>query len=1098
MRHSFVQARAAAVAAVLALVAPTVALAQGATTTGTVRGVVTGPAGRLMADVTVIATNQETGVRRATISRSGGEYRISFLDPGVYTIKAQIIGYRPVQTPNVRISLGALEKLDFELTETATQLSTVKVTAEIAPLMETAKTGSNTRISADQISEIPLNGRNYRDLVKLTPGMSDVGSSGSGGGQSIGGGRPGSSNIMMDGTNNNESFFGGDARGGDRAPFSYSVETVKEIQVITNAVDVELGSFTGGAVNAVTKSGTNKWSGSTWMYGRADKMFGANTTGVDFLGRDATNFERQQYGVQISGPIIKDKFHFLLNFERQTGYDPRLVFVGTNADASVRASGINQDTLTNFFNIAQSKYGLTLRPEAGNFAANTDESAIFARFDWQLNDIHHATMRVNRSETNLSNDRLFISPTSTELRSNAGDNTDKSTSAVFALTSVFRNASNEMRLQYAEVRKPRPSYNTAQFSNPISQVRINNINSVLSDGSSILTSLFFGSDPVLHANLLSTNLVEFVDNLRFTLGSHNVKFGMNFTATDVYNKFRNNELGSWTFNSMSDFENQIPTSYSRSVPYPGRASIVDAQFRYFEYALYAQDEWQINPKLFVTYGLRMDGVKAPDRPVNNPTLTALFPYLNVANLPTAAGNVSPRIGLTWDPSGNGSQLVRFSTAFIYGRNPYVTLSNAFVNNGISQSAISCTGAAIPSPDFAIFGANPGAIPGACVGSSAAPAAATINVFEKDYQQAYTWKTNVAYDRELAPGWRVSVEGVVGAVRNNFLVQDDNLNPVPFFTELGGIPVFVDPNTITTTNGAVNSNNSRRTTQFGRVLVHRSIGSTLIRQGWIELRGRGSWGALYAQFTLDNSADNGSLSCCITNSMFNAARYAGNPNNYEDQWASPDFQRQHTLVVSPTFYLPLGIRASGVFTARSGIPWTPQFAFDIQGTGSANTRSYIPTEGEIFFGGSTPGFTAPLPMGTNSTGAGSADQRNQLDQIINNTPCVSGVRGRIALRNSCRNPDLVTLDARLSKSFTYRGQTLELTFDWFNLGNAINTAWGRFVTVSGNNQQLLIPRGFDPASKRFTYQVNPTFGQATPLDIGQTLQQQIQLGLKYSF
>ena len=204
------------------------------------------------------------------------------------------------------------------------------------------------------------------------------------------------------------------------------------------------------------------------------------------------------------------------------------------------------------------------------------------------------------------------------------------------------------------------------------------------------------------------------------------------------------------------------------------------------------------------------------------------------------------------------------------------------------------------------------------------------------------------------------------------------------------------------------------------------------------------------------------------------------------------------MISPTFYFPLGIRASGVFTARSGIPWTPQFAFDIQGTGSANTRSYIPTEGEIFFGGSTPGFTAPLPMGTNSTGAGAADQRNLLDQIINNTPCVSGVRGRIALRNSCRNPDLVTLDARLSKSFTYRGQTLELTFDWFNLGNAINTAWGRFVTVSGNNQALLIPRGFDPASKRFTYQVNPTFGQATPLDIGQTLQQQIQLGLKYSF
>ena len=1096
MRLSFVRVRTAAAAAVLALVVPALALAQGATTTGTVRGIVTGPARKLMADVTVIATNQETGVRRATISRSGGEYRIGFLDPGLYTIKAQIIGYRAVQTPNVRIGLGSLEKLDFELTEAATQLSTVKVTAEIAPLMETSKTGSNTRINAEQISEIPLNGRNYRDLVKLTPGMSDVGNAGSGGGQSIGGGRPGSSNILMDGTNNNEGFFGGDARGGDRAPFSYSVETIKEIQVITNAVDVELGSFTGGAVNAVTKSGTNKWSGSAWMYGRADQMFGAKTTGVDFLGRDPTNYERRQYGVQISGPIIKDKFHFLLNFERQNGYDPRIVFTGTNLDASVRATGINQDTLNNFFNIAQSKYGLNLRPEAGTFASNIDESAIFARFDWQLNEIHHATVRVNRSETNLTKDRLFISPSSTELLSNSGDNQDRSTSAVFALTSVFKNASNELRLQYAEVRKPRPSYNTAQFSTPISQVRINNVNSVLSDGSSVLTSVFFGSDPVLHANILNTNLVELVDNFRFTIGTHNVKLGGNFTATEVYNKFRNNELGSWTFNSMSDFENAIPTSFTKAVPYPGTASIVDAQFRYFEYALYAQDEWQINPQLFVTYGVRMDGVKAPDRPQANPTLTQLFPYLSTTNLPVGT-SVSPRIGLTWDPDANGRQLVRFSTAYIYGRNPYVTLSNAFVGNGISQSAISCTGAAVPSPDFAGFGAG-GSIPNACVGSGAAPPAASIAAFERDYKQAHTWKTNLAYDRELAPGWRASVEGVFGVVRDNFLVQDDNLNPVPFFTELGGIPVFVDPNTITTTSGQVNQNNSRRTTQFGRVLVHRSLGSTLIRQGWLEVRGRGAWGALYAQYTLDNSADNGSLSCCITNSMFNAGRYAANPNNYDDQWASPDFQRQHTFVLSPTFYLPLGIRASGVFTARSGIPWTPQFAFDIQGTGSANTRQYVPTEGEIFFGGSTPGFTGALPMGTNSAGAGATEQRALLDQVINNTPCVSGVRGRVVLRNSCRNPDLVTLDARLSKTFSYRGQSIEITFDWFNLGNAINSNWGRFVTVSGNDQQLLIPRGFDPATKRFTYQVNPTFGRATPLDIGVSLQQQIQLGFKYSF
>ena len=1098
MSISFVRASAISLGLALGFAAaPHAAAAQGSTTTGTVRGTVRGPAAKPLADVTVIATNQETGVRRAVVTRPGGEYRIGFLDPGLYTVKAQIIGYRPVQTPNLRVALGGIEKLDFELTEAATQLSTVKITAEISPLIETNKTGSNTRIGSEQIAAIPLNGRNYRDLVKLTPGTSDIGSAGSGGGQSVGGGRTGASNIMMDGTNNNETFFGGDARGGDRAPFSFSVETVKEIQVITNAVDVEIGSFTGGAVNAVTKSGTNKWSGAAWMYGRADNMFGRPTTGKDFLGRDPTNFERQQYGFQIAGPLLKDKFHFLFNFERQTGYDPRLVFVNPDrTDNSIRASGINPDTLANFLNIAQRVYGLNLGGEVGSKVSNSDETAVFARLDWQLNDVHHLTVRANASRTNLSNDRLTIGPTLTELTSNAGDNTDNSTSGVFAWTSAWKNFSNEFRAQYATVRKPRPSYNTAQFANPISQITVNNVNSVLSNGAQILTAIRFGSDPVLHANLLSSDLVEFVDNFRVTIGNHNLKFGANFTGTDVYNKFRNNELGTWSFNSMADFENGLVNQFTRAIPVAGQSSIIDAQFRYFEYAAWAQDEWQLNPKLFVTYGLRFDGQQAPDVPLQFGTLTSIFPYISTTNMPIAA-TISPRIGITYDPDGDGRQLFRASTSIIYGRNPYVTISNAFVNNGLAQSAVSCTGAAAPSPNFAAFGANPSSLPSACVGAGAPPAAPTINAFDADYKPAYSWKTNIGYDREIVDGWRVSVEGVLGVIRQNFLVQDDNLNPVPNFTELGGIPVFVDPTSISAT-GATNTGFSRRSTQFGRVLVHRSLGSTLVRQGWIELRGRGNWGQLYAQYTYDNSADNGSTSCCITNSMFGAGRWAGNPNNYNDQWAVPDFQRTHTLVITPTFYLPLAIQLSNVFTVRTGVSWTPQFGSDIQGVGSANTRQYVPTEGDIFFGGSTVGFAAPLPMGTNAAGAGAQDQRELLNAVIGNTSCISGIRGQIAQRNSCRNPDIVTLDMRLSRKFTLRGQTMELQFDWFNLGNALNSKWGRFVTVSGTNQSLLTARGFDQTTKRFTYQVNPTFGQATPLDIGQTLQQQMQLGIRYSF
>ena len=151
-----------------------------------------------------------------------------------------------------------------------------------APLIESTKSGTSTRILEEQL---PTSDRNFKNLVVLTPGASDLGPSGAGGGRSLGGGRTASSNRLVDGVNNNESFFGGDARGGDRLPFSYSIEAVKEIQVITAGYDVERGQFTGGTVNAVTKSGTNKFQGSVFDYERGDKRFGVKRTGRDFLDR---------------------------------------------------------------------------------------------------------------------------------------------------------------------------------------------------------------------------------------------------------------------------------------------------------------------------------------------------------------------------------------------------------------------------------------------------------------------------------------------------------------------------------------------------------------------------------------------------------------------------------------------------------------------------------------------------------------------------------------------------------------------------------------------------------------------------------------------
>jgi outer membrane receptor protein involved in Fe transport len=640
--------------------------AQGATTTGTVRGVVSGPDGAPTPGVNVLAISNATGVQRGTQTDDAGRYQIPFLDPGVYTLRAQRIGLQAVEKPVIRVALGSVQKVDFQLQSAAVTLSTQRITAEANPLIEETKTGSSTRIDAQQIVELPTSGRDYTDLIKLAPGVSDVGNAGSGGGQSIGGGRTGASNILMDGANNNEGFFGGDARGGDRAPFSFSIEAVKELQVITSAVDVEYGNFTGGAVNAVTKSGANEFSGALFGYFRGAEFGGVKITGQDFLGRDPTAFEQRQYGVAIGGPIVRDKAHFYFTFDKQTSADPRLVFVGAGTgDAFTRSAGISADTLANFLRIAEAR-GVNLRGELGSLAQNVDQPAFFGRIDWQVSNNHKLTLRNNYTYTTLRNDRLTVGLNLMDLASNAGPNEDKSNSFVGSLQSVFGAVTNELRAQYATVRKPRPSNPTGDLGVPIPQIRINNVRSALSDGSTTVTGIIFGADPVLHANNLETDMVEVIDNVRFTRGNHTYKVGGSFTRQSVYNQFWNNSLGSFTFNSLSDFENNVVTTYTRALPFPGKSQIDVPEFSLNEGAVYAQDEWQVTPRLFLQYGLRYDWVGFPDQPEANPQLTALFPYLDIQDLPDDNNNVSPRFGFTFDPGADGRQIFRGSTAVMYG------------------------------------------------------------------------------------------------------------------------------------------------------------------------------------------------------------------------------------------------------------------------------------------------------------------------------------------------------------------------------------------------------------------------------------------------
>jgi hypothetical protein len=1103
MRH-LLRARLfrAAVSLVAALVAaPLISSvqAQQATTTATVRGTVVGADNAAVPGATVVATNTATGTRRGAQTDDRGRYTIPFLDPGSYTLRAQRIGYRPTERTGLRVSLGQVETQDFRLENAATQLGAIVVNAT-TPLIEPTKTGTSTRILEEQLRQLPTSDRNFKNLVVLTPGSSDVGATGAGGGQSIGGGRTASSNLLMDGVNNNESYFGGDARGGDRLPFSYSIEAVKEIQVITAGYDVERGQFTGGTVNAVTKSGSNVFSGSVFDYERGDKRFGLQLTGNDFLGRAPRNYARQQYGGSVGGPIIKDKLHFFLALDRQVGNEPKPVLqTGTDA-ASIRASGISPDTLAKLINIAKTSYGYDLAQEIGAFKQNIDESAFFGRIDWQLNDRHTLTFRDNYLNFQQTNDRLTISPSTNETTSNAGPYKEKTNSAVVALTSVLSpRFSNELRAQVANDRKPRPS-NPSLLGGPIPQVRIGGLVANPADGgANVTTAVFFGSDPVLHANNLEQDTYELIDNLRYTRENHTIKVGTDLNKVHVFNDFFFNGLGSFSYNSLADFQNRLPASFTRALPYTPTSGNPVALFDVYEAAVYAQDEWQVTPKLFVTYGLRYDVSRFPTTPAANPLLASGVLAIRNDVQPSDHNNIAPRFGFTFDPGANGRQVIRGGFGVFFGRAPYVLYGNTLSNTGLTQLDLNCQGAvATPQPDLAAYAQNPSTIPTTCVGGGAAAASkASPVVFAADFQQTQAWKTNLAYDRLIAPSWRLTLEGVYTRTTDDYVVQDVNLDPTTRFTIEGGIPVFQAAASIPTTGtnaGRPNINNTRRDVNFNNVFVQSSKGEAKSAQGIVQVSGVTRWGSVLASYTYDRTRDFNSSSCCIAGGdLFNSGRTVGNPNDLAGQYAQANYARTHSFIFSPSVSLPYGFQISGIYRGFSGLPWTPIYGSDINGDGVTNDRMYVPTDAEIAAANFITFFHNP------AQGLDSATQRSQFAAAIQNNACLSQHRGEVVSRNVCQNPWQNILDARVAKRFdTMRGQALELSVDFFNLLNGLSSKWGQRNEVQATNTNGLISRGFDATRQRYIYQFNTNFAKEEPSAFGLSQQFQVQLGARYTF
>src|SRR5664279_2458278 len=386
-----------------ALACAVVASAQTSSTAGAVRGLVKNKAGQVVVGAQVSLRNRETGLVRTTSTNAQGEYHIGLLPVGNYELTLTATGMRTVKDTAVQVSLGQNTIANFNI-DKAEASAMVEIVASVSTL-DTTQINSVTAIDTKLVESVPLFNRDFTNLVQLTPGAAptDVGTT------SMEGARGIQNNLTIDGASYNSGFFG-EQRGSTRIPFTFGADTIKELQIITNAYDAQYGNAAGAVINAVTKTGSNEFGGSALYQVRPQSLV-AKIRPVPYDPRGTTNtpqaetknFTQSVYNMNVGGALIKDKLHYFVGveiFTYRADFTPNFGVASSGGNSNANLNTF----LTNFGGLKVGDDGRTLAQEGGRpYTNDKKNTVVFARLDWTINENHRATLRVNSQDWKSTN-----------------------------------------------------------------------------------------------------------------------------------------------------------------------------------------------------------------------------------------------------------------------------------------------------------------------------------------------------------------------------------------------------------------------------------------------------------------------------------------------------------------------------------------------------------------------------------------------------------------------------------------------------------------------------------------------------------------------
>jgi len=1027
--------------------------AQGVTTSA-MKGLVLDSKGQPLPGAAVIATHLPTGTQYGAATRENGQFDLLNLRiGGPYEVKVSFVGAQTYTASGIQLVLGKTYESRITLTENAQALDEVVVKGNRDGQINRDRTGAVTNISSTAIRTLPTVSRSQEDFTRLTPQAS---------GLSFGGRNTLYNNFSLDGSIFNNSFgLDSPTPGGQTNSQPVSLDAIEQIQVSLAPYDVRQGGFTGAGINAVTKSGTNEFRGTAYTYFRNENLIGKKVEGATI---ENPSLKFNQTGFALGGPIIQNKLFFFANAELTRQTDPGQTFrPATNATEAAAAqsgslNGVSSVLQSDLDLVRQRLQALGYDPGAyQGFNYRTQSDKILAKLDWNISPTNTFSIRYNylKSFREQGPHPIAIAPSSrvpgvNVLQfANSGYTINNNLNSVVAeLNSTFGGGkfSNKAQASFSAFRDKRDLPNQPFFPQ-IDITRNGSENGV--------TYTTVGTEQFSANNVLNQNVLQLTDNLSYFAGAHIITGGINYERFNFVNGFNLQRYGYYRM-ELKDFL-AATQSGTPTIDFKGRATagasfpVKQVDVTVAQLGVYVQDEFQVNPALKLTLGLRADApIYSTTIPGNAQVSAATFQNaegqatkVDLTELPKSTPLFSPRLGFNYSSQGDGAKTqVRGGTGIFTGRIPLVWIGNQASNAAFDN--------------FYTF---------------------QINATGRDFRFPQVWRTNLAVDHELPGGIVGTVEAIYSKDRNAAIHRNYNLvAPTQRLAGADGRAIYPTAVVRSTNNNvpAFNPDGSPKFEIQNRSRLNSfsgpNNGFTFLDAGVIALENTNQGyqysitGQLRKEFangfyatgayTFSQAKDITSNPGEIAGDAFQRLPVVGSPN--QPQLAYSDFGLQHRFIAAAGRRFAyanekLATTVSFFFEAAQGNRFSYTYAGDLNRDDiSGNDLIFVPaSRSQINL----------VPI-TNASGAvlvTADEQYRRLDAYISQDKYLNSRRGGYAERNGSLSPWYTQLDAKILQDFTVKtkggkNNTLQLSLDMLNLGNLLSASWGNRQLV-GNNRLI---------------------------------------------